>query len=70
MADEKTKKVTRTVKPVYAVMSIADANGNPIEVSRENVTVHSVHKSADDLLAILEGAGLPTGAFYKRIALG
>ncbi len=69
MADEK-KKATRTVKPVYAVMSVKDNEGNAMDVDRENVTVHGVYKNADELLGVLEGAGLPAGSFYKRIALG
>tara|TARA_R100000750_G_scaffold62361_2_gene55882 strand:+ start:97 stop:306 length:210 start_codon:yes stop_codon:yes gene_type:complete len=62
-------KGTRTVKPVYAVMQVKDSVGDVISLTKENVTILSVHKSADDLLAVLEGSGLPEGAFYKRIAL-
>lgn len=38
MADEK-RKGTRTVKPVYAVMSIEDNDGKTLNVSKENVTI-------------------------------
>lgn len=70
MADEKTKaKATRTVKPVYAVMQVKDDAGNVISLTKENVTVISIHKSSDELLDILDGGGLPEGSFYKRIAL-
>jgi hypothetical protein len=64
MADEK-KKATRTVKPVYAVMSIA---GHP-NITKEDVTIHQVVKNADDLLEIMDSGGLAEGTFYKRIAL-
>ena len=64
MAEEK-KKLTRTVKPVYAVMSIkGHAN-----VTKEDVTIHRVVKNADDLLEIMDSGGLAEGTFYKRIAL-
>ena len=68
MADEK-RKGTRTVKPVYAVMSIEDNDGKTLNVTKENVTIHQVVKNADDLLEIMDSGGLPHGTFYKRIAL-
>lgn len=68
MADAKAKK-TRTVKPVYVVMNVTDNSGTVLDLTKENVTITSVHKNADDLLTILEGEGLPKGSFYKRIAL-
>jgi hypothetical protein len=68
MAEEK-KKATRTVKPVYAVMSVEDNEGNTIALTKENVTIHQVVKNADDLLDILDSGSLPAGTFYKRIAL-
>jgi len=68
MAEEK-KKATRTVKPVYAVMSVEDNEGNTIALAKENVTIHQVVKNADDLLDILDSGSLPAGTFYKRIAL-
>jgi len=68
MADEKAKQ-KRTVKPVYAIMSIVDDAGQTLDVNRENVTVHEVVKSADDVLDMLEAGTVPKGAFYKRIAL-
>ena len=69
MADEVKRKITRTVKPVYAVMSVEDNDGNTLHLSKENVTIHQVVKNADDLLEIMESRGLPAGTFYKRIAL-
>lgn len=63
-------KKTRTSRPVYAVMSVVDDAGNTVNVTKENVTVHSVHKDADALLSALEAGSLPKGSFYKRIALG
>jgi|TARA_R110000824_G_scaffold66018_6_gene171592 hypothetical protein len=69
MADEK-KKATRTVKPVYAIMSVQDDNGSTIALSKENVTIHSVEKNADAVLDALDMGNLPAGSFYKRIALG
>ena len=68
MADEK-KKATRTVKPVYAFMSVKDDNGSIISLTKENVTVHSVEKNADAVLDALDAGSLPSGSFYKRIAL-
>ena len=68
MADKKESK-TRVAKPIYAVMIVNDDNGNVVKLTKENVTVISCHKNADDLLEILEGDGLPEGAFYKRIAV-
>jgi len=69
MADEQRTKGTRTVKPVYAVMSVEDDDGNTLKLNKENVTIHQVVKNADDLLEIMESGGLPAGTFYKRIAL-
>lgn len=69
MAEEKKQK--RTVKPVYAIMSVVDGDGNQINgLGRENVTIHNVVKSADDVLELVESGKLPTGTFYKRIAFG
>ena len=71
MADEdkgKTKK-TRTVKPIYAIMQVKDDEGNVIALSKENVTILSVHKDAEEVLAKLD-SGFAPGTFYKRIALG
>lgn len=68
MADEK-KKITRTVKPVYAIMSVKDDNGSVLNITKENVEIHQVVKSADDVLDILDSGSLPQGTFYKRIAL-
>ena len=71
MADAATAtKKTRTARPVYAVMSIKDDAGNTVKVTKENVTIHSVHKDADELLQALDAGTLPNGSFYKRIALG
>jgi hypothetical protein len=64
--DSKKAKQTRTVKPVYAIMSI---EGYP-DLTKEDVHIHMVMKSADDVLEALDGGTLPTGSFYKRIALG
>ena len=70
MADQAPKaKATRTTKPVYAVMSVKDNEGNTISLTKENVTIHQVVKNADDLLDILDGGNMPAGTFYKRIAL-
>ncbi len=72
MADEKATKAkqTRTIKPVYAIMSVQDDNGATLALAKENVTIHSVEKSADAVLDALDAGGLPNGSFYKRIALG
>lgn len=68
MADTAPKK-TRTVKPVYAIMSVQDDSGKTLNISKENVTIHSVEKNADAVLDALDAGSLPTGSFYKRIAL-
>jgi len=71
MADDTPKKKqTRTVKPVYAIMSVQDNSGNTIDLTKENVTIHSVEKNADAVLDALDAGSLPSGSFYKRIALG
>ena len=71
MADEKkATKGTRTVKPGFAVMTVRDNDGNVINLSKENVEIVSIHKNAEELLSVLDGAGLPAGSFFKRIALG
>jgi len=69
MADTKLKG-TRTVKPVYAIMSVTDNAGQVLDITKENVTVHSVEKNADAVLDALDAGELPKGSFYKRIALG
>jgi hypothetical protein len=74
MAEEKATKSyapkkTRTVKPVYAIMSVQDENGATLNLTKENVTIHSVEKNADDVLDAMDAGTLPTGTFYKRIAL-
>jgi len=72
MADTKptTPKKTRTVKPVYAVMNIVGKDGNTLDIAKEDVNVVGIYKDADELLSVLEGAGLPKGSFYKQIKLG
>jgi flagellar basal body rod protein FlgB len=74
MAEEKKvasrAKTTRTVKPVYAIMSVQDANGNTVALTKENVTIHAVEKSADAVLEAMDAGTLPAGSFYKRISLG
>ena len=69
MADEGKKKITRIAKPVYAIMSVQDNAGNTLDITKENVTIHSVEKNADAVLDALDAGNLPTGSFYKRIAL-
>ena len=68
MAEAKEKQ-KRTVKPVYAIMSVQDSNGNTMDLTKENVTIHSVEKNADAVLDALDAGELPAGSFYKRIAL-
>ena len=71
MADQtaSTKaKAKRTIKPVYAIMSVTDESGQTLSLSKENVTIHRVEKDADAVLDALDG-GLGEGTFYKRIAL-
>jgi len=63
------KKATRTIKPVYAILSVVDNEGKTISVGKENVIIHSVEKSADAVLDKLDAGSLPAGTFYKRIAL-
>ena len=70
MAEDRKTKTTRTVKPVFAVMTVRDNEGKVINLSKENVEIVSIHKNAEELLSVLDGAGLPAGSFFKRIALG
>ena len=62
-------KFTRTAKPVYAIMSVEDGNGNVMDLTKENVTIHRVEKNAEAVLEALDAGTLPKGCFYKRIAL-
>jgi len=68
MADAKAKQ-TRTVKPVYVIMNVTDDSGNVISLTKENVNIISVHKDADAVLDLLDGGEIPSGSFYKRVAL-
>jgi|TARA_R110000823_G_scaffold29934_3_gene86260 hypothetical protein len=68
MSEEK-KKITRTVKPVYVIMSVQDETGKTLMLTKENVTIHSVEKNADIVLDKLDAGELPVGSFYKRVAL-
>ena len=68
-ATQAKKKITRTIKPVYAILSVVDNQGKTIDVGKENVIIHSVEKSADAVLDKLDAGSLPAGTFYKRIAL-
>jgi len=70
MAEDKKAKASRTAKPVFAVMTVRDDAGNVINLNKENVEIVSIHKNAEELLSVLDGAGLPAGSFFKRIALG
>ena len=70
MAEDKKAKTSRTAKPVFAVMPVRDDAGNVINLTKENVEIVSIHKNAEELLSVLDGAGLPAGSFFKRIALG
>mgnify|MGYP005642525173 CR=1 FL=1 len=63
-------KGTRTVKPVYVIMSVTDENGNQLTgLTKENVTIHSTHKDAEAVLEMLENDSMPSGTFHKRIPL-
>ena len=70
MAEDKKAKASRTAKPVFAVMTVRDDAGNVINLTKENVEIVSIHKNAEEWLSVLDGAGLPAGSFFKRIALG
>jgi len=70
MADDRKAKNTRIVKPVFAVMTVRDNDGKVINFAKENVEIVSIHKNAEELLSVLDNAGLPAGSFFKRIALG
>ena len=66
---EQAKTLTRTAKPVFAVMTVHDEDGNAMRVHKEQVTVHSVHKNAEELLELMDTGSLPTNSFYKLIKL-
>ena len=67
-ADKKTR-FTRTQRPVYAIMSVQDNDGQDLGFTKENVTIHRVEKNAESVLEALDAGSLPKGSFYKRIAL-
>ena len=69
MAEASKTPKKRTNRPLYAVMSIVDNDGNVLPVKKEDVTIHSVHKDSDELLDMLDSGSMPAGTFYKRIAL-
>ena len=70
MAEASKTPKKRNSRPLYAVMSITDDDGKVLtSVTKENVTVHSVHKDSDELLDMLDSGAMPAGTFYKRIAL-
>ena len=50
-------------------MSVTDGQGNQLQLTQENVTIHSTHKDANEVLDILDVGAMPAGTFYKRIAL-
>ena len=66
---EQVKTLTRTAKPVFAVMTVHDEDGNAMRVHKEQVVVHSVHKNAEELLELMDTGSLPTNSFYKLIKL-
>jgi hypothetical protein len=68
MADTSKPKAKRTTRPVYAIMSVKDNDGNILKLTKENVTIHRVEKDADAVLDALD-SGLEEGMFYKRIPL-
>tara|TARA_R100000687_G_C6295306_1_gene93328 strand:- start:46 stop:255 length:210 start_codon:yes stop_codon:yes gene_type:complete len=69
MAEASKTPKKRTSRPLYAVMSITGEDGKVLPVTKENVTIHSVHKDSDELLDMLDSGSMPAGTFYKRIAL-
>jgi|TARA_R110000823_G_C15652271_1_gene471102 hypothetical protein len=66
---EQAKTLTRTAKPVFAVMTVNDEDGNPMRVHKEQVIVHSVHKNAEELLELMDDNKLPPNSFHKLIKL-
>lgn len=70
MAESAKTSKKRTVRPVYAIMSVTGTDGEPMEgLTKENVTIHSVHKDAGEVLDKLDTGSMPPGTFYKRVAL-
>ena len=70
MAEASITTKKRNSRPLYAVMSITDEDGKVLtSVTKEHVTIHSVHKDSDELLDMMDSGKLSAGTFYKRIAL-
>ncbi len=63
------KKITRTAKPEFAILSVKDNAGQTIDIPKENVTVHQVVNNADLLVDALDSGSHPKGSFYIRIPL-
>jgi|APSaa5957512535_1039671.scaffolds.fasta_scaffold471537_1 hypothetical protein len=69
MADEKQKaKATRTVKPVFALMTVTNDAGEVLDVTKENVTILGIYKNAEELLEVMDSGKAP-GSFFKKIQL-
>jgi hypothetical protein len=70
MAEASHTPKKRNRAPLYAVMSITDSEGKVVtSATKEQVTIHSVHKDSDELLDLMDSGKLSAGTFYKRIAL-
>ena len=59
MAEASHTPKKRNSRPLYAVMSITDSEGKVVtSATKEQVTIHSVHKDSDELLDLMDSGNL------------
>jgi hypothetical protein len=69
MADEKATKKKRTRKPTYVVMQVVDEQGNPMNVTKEQINILGGFTDAEKVLDAIESGEYP-GAVYKKVQMG
>jgi len=66
---EKAKpKQTRTKKPIYIVMQVTDTEGNPIQVTKEQINILGGFTDAEKVLDAIESGEYP-GSVYKKVSM-
>lgn len=56
-------------KPIYLILRVKDAKGNPIDVSKDQVDVVGVERDAHKVLEAIDAGGSGDKSFYKRVML-
>jgi len=56
-------------KPIYLILRVKDAKGNPIDVSKDQVDVVGVERDAHKVLEQIDSGGSGDKSFYKRVML-